>query len=71
MEIKLLAPDKETVERMIKGCTHYGLASKYNRKTDPYLHVQVNNEEDVVNIFWLGANLSHPKIETGMTKSSY
>lgn len=71
MEVKLLAPDKETLERMLKGLEHYGIKSKYNRRTSPYVHVEVNSEDDVVNIFWLGANLAHPKINTGMTASSY
>lgn len=71
MFVKLLAPDKETVERMLKGCKHYGLTTVFNKKTTPYVHVEVNTEEDVENIFWLGANLSHPKTETALTRSSY
>jgi hypothetical protein len=71
MEIKLLAPDKETLERMLNGCQHYGLKARHNKRTKPYVHVEVNTEEDVVNIFWLGANLARPKIETRMTESVY
>jgi len=71
MIIELLAPDKETLERMLKGCEHYKLKATYNRRTNPYVHVEVNNETDVVNIFWLGANLAQPKIQTPLLKSTY
>lgn len=71
MIAKLLAPDKETLDRMFEGCRHYGLKYKHNKRLDPYVHVEVNTEEDAENLFWLGANLSHPKIETGLMKSSF
>ncbi len=71
MTIKLPIADNEHAERMINGCNHYGLKTKFNKRTNPYVHIEVNTEDDVVNIFWLGANLSHPKRETALTRSSY
>lgn len=71
MNIKLLTVDKEGVARMLRGCKHYGLKATFNKSTNPYVHVEVNTEDDVVNIFWLGANLSQPKTETSLCVSSY
>lgn len=58
-------------KRFLEGCKHYNLEVRYNNRTKPYAHVTVNDAEDVVNIFWLGANLSHEKIETPLTKQIY
>lgn len=71
MIVELLAADKEQAERILKGCEHYNLPAKYNRRTAPYVKVVVMNETDVVNIFWLGDNVSQPKINTGLTMSLY
>ena len=71
MKIELLAPDKEMLERMMEGCAKYGLKAKFNKRTCPYVHVEIHTPEDVVHIFWLGANLAHPKIKHPLIESSY
>jgi hypothetical protein len=68
--VEILAADKEMVQRILKGCEHYGMKAKYNRKTNPYVHVTLN-EEDAINLFWLGANISQPKINTGLSQSTF
>lgn len=71
MTIELLAPNKEDVERMLEGCKHYNLTAKHTRTTDPYVHVTVISEQDVVNIFWLGMALGSPKVDTGLSRSAF
>lgn len=71
MTVKLLAPDKEMVDRMLKGCRHYKLLTKYNRSTNPYVHVEINSPEDAEALFWLGANLAHPKMKNSLYESIF
>jgi hypothetical protein len=68
---KILAPDKETLERTLNGCAHYGLNAKHNKRTDPYVHIEIGSDEDAEHLFWLGANLATPKVNTSRCKSSF
>lgn len=70
MIIKLLASDNETTQRMLNGCNFYGLKATF-KKADPYILVEVNDENDVTKIFWLGVNIGKAKIDTPLMKSSY
>jgi hypothetical protein len=68
--VEILAPDKETVERILKGCEHYGMKATYNRRTAPYVHVSFD-ESEAINLFWLGANIALPKVETWLYESTF
>lgn len=68
--VKILTTDKENLERTMNGCAYYGMEVKYNRRTAPYVHATIE-EEKVIDLFWLGANLATPKIDTPSAKSTY
>ncbi|GAA4328414.1 hypothetical protein [Flaviaesturariibacter amylovorans] len=62
-------PDAETKARLLAGCKHYGM-SYHLLPGGATVRVMVL-EHCAIDLFWLGANLARPQINTSLSKSAY